>query len=333
MQIRFLTTYPIENLDNGELTSIGASTRLRVIAPFRYLRKLGVDVEIISIPFNGSNNPRITVPRDSVVVVSKIMTEVGAEVVEKISRSGLRIIFDICDNHFLGATQFSHLYRRIRPWVRDYVCNTEEMGLALQREFKREGSTIFDPVELERGTAKAASPPYNMLWYGVPSGLPHLIKWLRDSSLASVDKDIGTITILTTLSAEVTKFIESRIADSLHGRLQLLPWSLQRMQCSLRSSNLVLVPMEYTPFSSTKSANRVAEAIWAGRIVISSDLPSYREFNGQGAVIAQSIGEGLDRIHSVAGQESQIIKGQDLISAKYTESVVGQHWFDLLSSI
>ena len=332
MHIRFLTTYPIDYLDNEGATSIGASTRLRVIAPVRYLASLGVDVEIISIPFNAYNNPRITIPKDSVVVVSKIMTEVGVEVVEQISRSGLRVIFDICDNHFLGTTQFSHLYRRLRPWVRDYVCNTEEMGLALQREFTREGSIIFDPVELERGSAKAASPPYDMLWYGVPSGLPHLIKWLRDSSLGSVTKDIGTITILTMLNAEVTKFVESGISDSLQGRLRLLPWSLPRMQSSLCSSNLVLVPMEYTPFSSTKSANRVAEAIWAGRIVISSNLPSYREFDGQGAVIAQSIVEGLDRVHSCGDQESRISKGQDLISVKYTEPVVGRHWFDLLSS-
>ena len=62
--------------------------------------------------------------------------------------------------------------------------------------------------------------------------------------------------------------------------LRYAPWSHAETWRSLAAADVVLLPaLLDEPWTLAKSANRIIEALWAGRFVVAHPVPSYLEFS------------------------------------------------------
>jgi glycosyltransferase involved in cell wall biosynthesis len=79
-----------------------------------------------------------------------------------------------------------------------------------------------------------------------------------------------------------------------------------------------------------KSANRIVEALWAGRFVVAHPIPSYLEFADcawLGADVADGIAWVLQNQESIAGR---IRAAQDRIAAVYSPDRIAAQWEQIL---
>jgi glycosyltransferase involved in cell wall biosynthesis len=79
-----------------------------------------------------------------------------------------------------------------------------------------------------------------------------------------------------------------------------------------------------------KSANRIVEALWAGRFVVAHPIPSYLEFADYawlGADLAEGISWVMRNQESIAGR---IRAAQDRIAAAYSPDSIAAQWERIL---
>jgi len=113
--------------------------------------------------------------------------------------------------------------------------------------------------------------------------------------------------------------------------LKYVPWSSAETWDSLAVTDLVLIPaMLDEQWTLAKSANRLVEALWAGRFVIAHPIPSYREFDDcawLGADLAEGIAWVMHNQESIAGR---IRAAQDRIAVAYSPARIAAQWEQIL---
>jgi hypothetical protein len=116
--------------------------------------------------------------------------------------------------------------------------------------------------------------------------------------------------------------------------MQLIPWSLQTQRGALQECQLVLIPGDpVNPFKAGASANRIAEALNAGRFPIASPLPSYLPFS-EAAWVGQDLVQGIE--WALANRDeviARIRRGQALVRAKFAADWVGRQWRELFEGL
>jgi glycosyltransferase involved in cell wall biosynthesis len=102
----------------------------------------------------------------------------------------------------------------------------------------------------------------------------------------------------------------------------------------LRDCDLCVIPVDVANRAkSVKSANRLVEALRAGRFVVASPLPAYREFSESALVgedIAQGIAWAVDHPAEVA---ARIRAGQLMVEQYYSPAAIAQQWLQTLASL
>ena len=103
---------------------------------------------------------------------------------------------------------------------------------------------------------------------------------------------------------------------------------------ALRKCDLVLLPSDPSnSFKAGASANRIAEAINAGRFPIASPLPSYLPFSDS-AWLGLDMVEGIKWALANRGEVlARIRRGQTLVAEKLSEKKIGHQWRELFESL
>ena len=333
-----------------------ASVRYRLLSPARTLARTGFSSDIIN-PAEAQDVSGLDLSGYAAMVIGKhahsdpaVVKALGDRFIElaKIAHGqGVRTIADVCDDRFehplLGA-----YWRELVQRVDHVVAGSEELAQIARKHTAARVTTIADPVEGERADARfgpprrrgaiarmtgAAPQSLKLLWYGHQSNLDEIEQFLpKLAAWAGAQNTVDALT-LTIVSAsgfgaeDFTACHGGAGQGPLH--VAFTPWSAVAQQQALRDCDLVIIPATLVSAEKrVKTANRLTEALWAGRHVLAHPVPSYLEFRDC-AWISEDLIAGLGAaLRHPAGVLRQVQAGQEVISRRYSPQAVGQLWSD-----
>ena len=250
--------------------------------------------------------------------------------------SGCRLVIDICDIPFhKRPPSVVSFYDEVLKTCDALVVNSERMAELMAPYTSRRALVIEDAIIGAQGTPKfSPDKKLELLWFGHPSNL-HFLRGCLDSLIAFGMQRRCRLTVVTMegYGAEgLTQEIETRFAPAFEARF--IRWSLEAMRMALRKCDLVLLPSDPSnPFKAGASANRIAEAINAGRFPIASPLPSYLPFSDS-AWLGHDMVEGIKWTLANRGEVlARIRRGQSLVAEKLSEKKIGREWLELFESL
>jgi glycosyltransferase involved in cell wall biosynthesis len=103
---------------------------------------------------------------------------------------------------------------------------------------------------------------------------------------------------------------------------------------ALRDCDCVIIPATVDNAQKrAKTANRLTEALWAGRPVLAHAVPSYLEF-AHCAWIGEDLVAGLGvALRNPQQVLRQVRAGQDIVAARYSPEAVGGLWAQALRGV
>jgi hypothetical protein len=217
-------------------------------------------------------------------------------------------VYDICDDMFLKGGAVAEFHREMIIGAGAVTVTSSVMKNRVNEETGVNAVIIEDPVEFERGEIKSISDP-KVMWFGTPV------------NLKTIDfKDFPyELEVVTTDRADVRRFL-----DSVNYDVKFTEWSIDAMKEAFKRNNIVIVPSTTEKFMQAKSANRVANAIYAGLSVVASPIPAYEQFS---EYITLEWDVSAMRVKQVTTE------AQDYVDSKFNISVIGEKWKTLFDSI
>jgi SAM-dependent methyltransferase len=340
----------------GELdpaaTSSFASNRYRVLLPGIELQARGHRIHIVN------PEPGIVTPISSdinVVIVGKFTNpdltrleehvKAALDYAEQARQLGIRIVVDICDNHFDDPVR-GEFARAILQIADAVVVGSSAMGEVVRRYSALPQKTIPDPVEGRRGVPALASGiwqaptwwsrlsgtgrgdsrrPLRLLWFGHQSGLLSLEAALPEIEALSVQGPIELEVVCAPgFTAEAMCDDRARAGDLT---MRFSAWSAEQTWRSLQRADIVVIPGDRNDEKrSVKTENRLVESLWAGRYVVANPIPAYQRFEDC-AWISEDLATGIrSAVRTPELAVAQIARGQALIQANYLPQAIGAQW-------
>ena len=331
-----------------------ASSRLRCLEPLSELRSRGYSVET----FNPNH-----VDRYAAVIYSKAYDDLSYREATGLQKRGIRVVFDLCDNHFYNPRGLSYWkqaaerLRRMMATANDLVASTEALAEVMVEELSdgRHVTVIGDAVETEiRGWVA----PVWQRWY-------HERKLSRLLEELAEDRERGIIPIvwfghhgspyaeggmLDLLSIRpllekmnrrypLTLTVISNSRKRYHKAIE--PWSISTRYLAwhpetffpaLRAHAVAVIPISVNPFTRCKSNNRVALSLHMGLAVVADSIPSYLAFGE--ACYLDAWETGLETYLSnpdLRGRHVEI--GRAIIAQDWTLARIADRWHDLFGRL
>lgn len=328
-----------------------ASARIRCLNIVEELQRRGHDVGLAE--------------RDrhyDVVILSKKYDAATLEWAKTLKERGTKLVFDLCDNHFHlphPTPELQQSAERLRGAIRladAAVVSTEALGEVVRGECGIEpaaviGDAIEDPLvapsqpllrrlgarlqlhRLERWLAgQRARGAVPLVWFGAaggpygPGGIGDLAR--IQEVLESLDRERRVC--LTAISNSREAF--AQVAGNWGIATRYLDWNAQTIVAALRLHAIAVIPITRTPFTSCKSNNRVATALWHGLAVVADAIPSYREFDG--AIVLDDWPAGLWSYAGDAGVRGAAVqRGRRIVEARYTIGPIADQWWGFVTAV
>lgn len=345
----------------GMIDSLNATARYRMLLPARELEKLGHRVDEFNPRSGMQFAARALQDADAVVFSKPLVDERGAfdpalqaygELLKRTAAAGRRAILDVNDDHF-DVPAFRDFYAAQTPSA--WVASTPEMAAALAEAVAGAAPAVIpDPYE---GPAGVANPPLptrfptlfrlldrvtarrtgrwraSLLWFGHPASFPELQRALPE--LEEIGKRFPLhLQCMTSPRFGVEDACRAQNAkgvDSL--TMSFAPWSSGETWRALRACDLVLLPAAHgTRKARAKSANRLIEAIRAGRFAVCHPLPAYQAL-GAYARIGESLAEGIAwALDHPAEVVQRLRAGQQHVEERFSPGAVAQAWLRVLNT-
>ncbi|MEK6243595.1 MAG: methyltransferase domain-containing protein [Pseudomonadota bacterium] len=299
-----------------------ASTRYRALLPAAALRSAGVAAEVIDVTAVATQEGAAVLRAADTVILQKLLPEPGGDFTDAVALrktiAGLvgpqaRLALDINDDHF-AQRQFAAFYQSMVPRADGWIASTEHLAKRMRSVLQVEAVVVPDCFEGAPGTPRAPLgrvarglrqlldrmipvpqplAELAVLWFGHPTNLPALRAAGRELQRAAQAAPIDLLCI-TAIDDRVKAFEAEFNRD--HGpriRARFIQWTPESMRAGLEGCDLVVVPAELQrPGALAKSANRLLEALVAGRFAVCTPVPSYLEFQDY-AWIGERLDEGI----------------------------------------
>ena len=330
MRVSWIAFGPSIRMSDGSISSEIASLRYRVLAPMRELDGAGFEHRLTTITADTPEAARTQAAQADVLVFSKSFLASNEALAAHAKSLGARVVFDVCDNHYRHPTYGEH-YRRMSSLADQVVCNTGEMAAAAAPFCAVEPLVIADPYEGPKGSPDfSPGEALRLLWFGHPSNLDSLQEALPDLIAYSSAQPIA-LTLLTQVGEGVASVCR-QVSERTAGRLAMSakPWSLAAQWLELAACDAVIIPSLDSAEKRVKSANRMVEALWAGRPVVAQPMPAYRAFEPW-APASATLSEGCRRLLSNrAGVPGLISEAQRYIEQRLAPAILAGQWADVL---
>ena len=322
-----------------------ASVRIRCLNPLRVLRASGMPIELYRERHKSTYHT---------IIFSKAYNASDVELARYLKAQGVRIIFDLCDNHFLHSEERVARLREMLSLADHRVVSSHALAEIVRREMAdgKPLEVIEDAVEeqlsgnpldvvgwvrahsqrlsLDRFLARA-NPGNHLVWFGnhkasyQDSGLVHMAK-LRP--------------LLETLHAShplsLTVISNSREAfDEVFAGWKLpvfyMDWSAHTFFSAMRRHDIALIPIEVNEFTAVKTNNRIALSLSLGLGVVADSIDSYRVFSD--CAFLDCWEEGLLAYLDTPGLSASHARcGQQVIAGNFMVEVIAERWRQLLAS-
>jgi hypothetical protein len=322
-----------------------ASTRIRALLVVRELQKLGVDAGLAAESDQGGD----------VTVFCKSYSDRDIALARRLRGAGTRVIFDLCDNHFLLSADVVRRLGEMMEAAHAWVFSTPELRRACEQRlaFRRPAFTIADAVETQQsefsanGIARWLARGRFALWKartGIEAHREQRLLWFGNHVGSVADSGMILLSRLRTIleeaalrhSATLTLVSNSatayrRITKGWRIRTFYLPWNLATFQEVLKLHSIAVIPFIPSEFNVVKSSNRLAMALYNGVAVVADSIPSYQEF-ADCAILDDW--RGLDRYLSDPGlRVRHVALAQERISNGYLPGQIARNWLDTLEAV
>jgi SAM-dependent methyltransferase len=335
--------------------SAAASNRYRAIIPATELRRQGHAVELFSMS-DREWSGRVQEFGIDVVVVSKQFGWQDRPRYERVAEhrmiglralaaAGVPVVVDFCDDHFGDGFLGPH-WRTLATEADLCVAGSAELQDTVRRHTAAPVETIGDPIASPRfeprvfkprsmlqggierllGNATAAHR-IRLVWYGNPSNADALFGWA--DRLVSVAADQPWwLSVVTNEAPSLAQRID-RFNASHGGKcvMELVPWAESTQWQTVEASDVVLIPADLSsPGKRAKTANRLTDALHAGRAVIASALPSYLPFTDSAVLTDDPVGALRQYLAEPASALARIRKGQAAATEHASPATIAAKW-------
>ncbi|WP_461517441.1 hypothetical protein [Porticoccus sp.] len=325
-----------------------ASTRIRCINTLSQLRTDGFPIELYK-PRHAANY--------HAVIFSKAYKPKHVKLAEQLKRQGSKIVFDLCDNHFLleeGRGELRQLFELADHWVvsSDNLATVvkTEMGTGKPLTVIEDAveETLHGPLmdihgrfsaqlalqklrgQLEKVANQRGSTP--LVWFGNhkasygDAGMQHLntVKEL----LADIHREKPiTLTVISNSRESFDNLIDGWPLPTFY-----LEWNAHNFMRALQLHRIAIIPIDVNAFTAAKTNNRIALSLAQGLGVVADSIESYRVFSECASL--DNWREGLlTYLREPAVLGSHITMGQAIIRRDFNLPVIAARWKAVLEGL
>jgi len=324
-----------------------ASVRIRCLNPLSELRARGYPIELFDETRCSTYHA---------VVYSKLYDDVTYREAAALKTRGVRIILDLCDNHFYNPSAWGPLIKARDELLRmlalaDYLVTSTETLAKVVRTVKpdvRSITVIGDAVEIEikeeftsmwrrwwhrrllaqllatiEGENKQGRTP--LVWFGIhggpnaPFGMLDLLK-IRQCVEGLNGQFPLSLTVISNSWHKYFKMIRPWAIPTRY-----IPWSANTFLTALRAHAIAVIPISSNSFTRCKTNNRFVTALQAGVAVVGDSIPSYEEFRC--VTRLDSWKSGLcEYLLNPDLRLQDVQRAQSIINARWTLPRIADQW-------
>lgn len=317
--------------ENGRLRAPSASVRYRGLLPAKALEASGCVNTFI--PMWDVCNGNLHLDHDALVLGKMFPLEGGLGIDQQIDKMlaaaraardrGMKVVVDISDNHFADPMLGAY-WREVVKLATVCAVGSKPMAAITKKHTKSDVVVIGDPLGSPTGVPKVYSGgTAKLVWYGYITNIDLMAEWAD-----RLNGDISFV-LVTTPAPQIMQHVS--LFNMKRGRMQLIPWSEEAQWAAVESADAVLIPSNPSdPRMAVKTANRLTDAINAGRHVIASPLPSYLPFRKY-CDLTDDPQRALDRYLSNPGEALQRIKdGQKAVLEACSIEAISKQWLAVM---
>jgi hypothetical protein len=309
-----------------------ASVRLRSCLPCRYLQDAGWPCEIFE--------PR-NIDSYKLVIFQKAYDPDSILLAEVLSARGVKILFDLSDNHFYipDSLPFWHDRAERLGKMLDVADSVSVSTPELKKWVHHKDCVVIDDV-VEAGrndrihsvaaglrrswTRLSQGNPLRVVWYGnagsqnPPFGLVDLARILPHLEAVNARTPIE----LTVISNSEELF--HAYLGNASFPMRYYEWSEDVFRRMFKCQDVCVIPVSANPFTVCKSNNRLVLSLLMGIPVIADVIPSYEEF--QNFVLFSDWENSLLEYSDHALRRRHVSQAQRYIRSKYNRKRVVLQW-------
>lgn len=328
-----------------------ASTRIRCLNIIRELNRLGIESEIFEPERFDSYGALIFV---------KAYGKEHIDLARRAQKLGRRIVFDLCDNHFLEENTSRSEQDRVRSLVEmitlsdQVVVSTE----ALRKVVSEHVPSVAPRVSVIGDAVEETLPPSRfpfrivewvalfllrlfigyqvrlgrtpVVWFGIHGGknadygMQDILKVADQLNAVARSHGIS----LTVISNSFRKYLS--ISKAFEFPSFYVPWGGSSFFLALSRHRIAIVPISRNEFTECKSNNRVALAMSRGLgVVVPEPIPAYEELLPyiKHTDIKTGIAEYIDKPSDI---KNELNAGKTYIARNYSLRAIGLKWERLL---
>ncbi len=193
---------------------------------------------------------------------------------------------------------------------------------------------IDDPYEGARRPARFdPGQRLCLLWFGSPLNLESLNASFADLVGLSTRLPLS-LTLLTQQSVKLAEDC-ARFSERFGPAFAVSSstWSLTAQEQALAACDAVIIPTLPTPKYAAKSANRMVEALWAGRPAVAQPIPAYAPF-ADWTPVTSTLSDGIMRLLNDGSAVAERIEtAQAYIAAHHAPAVLGDQWRQTIETL
>ncbi len=317
------TPFDLHRRRNGELSSLAASVRVRVIPLAKALAENGHTVALRTSIIESR------VGDSDLYVLSKILDLKNAlSRLEELRANGTPLLTDFCDDHF-HRHNWAIVSDLAISQSRVVTVNTESMRTKVLSRRISVKSTHEVPDQVEGKRVFPSIRPktrQRAVWFGHPSNLDALWKWFVTLKSGAFRE----LCLITDLRSLTSKFYEILSSEDIPCTVSLQQWSIDAMAIISELYDVAVLPT--VPDKPAKSNNRAAQAVWFGLPVLtnlSNDYPSL----GPAVFARETINESFADLVTKGDVVERIVESQEVVSSYYGEIAVADAWLHATESL
>lgn len=276
-----------------------------------------------------------------IAVFQKRYTASDVRLTQNLKSLGVKICFDLCDNHIYLLESVGDLERRQLLQMMIDLADVVTVPTPTLRAAVARSSVVVvdDAVEPPDGLGRLETRRWGrrgrlrVVWFGSAGarqpqfGLPDLAAAIGSLERLNERRPLR----LDVISNDRRLYAELIRTNRFPHRYY--DWSLVRSHRRIAAADLCVLPTNRNPFTLGKSANRAVLALLLGTGVAATPLPAYDELDAYVAVGEEIdvVAEGL-AADPVATSERVRRAAVDL-PTRFSASAVASQWRDVFSSI